>query len=218
MLEQLKLDELLQASLDTIYMSFVSTILVAIFGLILGIILFVSDEYGIAPNKYLYKFVSSFVNIFRSVPFMILIILLIPFTYLIVGSITGVNAFLPGLVIGASPFYARIVQSAFKEVDKGVIEAASAIGASNSEIVIKVLIRESLPSLINGLTITCISIIGYTAMAGMIGGGGLGELARRYGVVKNNYVLTLGATICALIIVLVVQYTGDKISRKIDKR
>lgn len=218
MLEQLKLHELAQASLDTIYMSLVSMIFVAFFGLLLGIVLFTSESDGIKPNKTIYFIVNTFVNVFRSVPFMILIIILIPFTSLIIGSITGLNAFLPALIIGASPFYARIVESAFKEVDKGVIEAASAIGASNREIIYKVLIRESLPALINGLTITCISVIGYTAMAGMIGGGGLGELARRYGVVKNNYVLTLGATVCALLIVLTVQCIGDYISKKTDKR
>lgn len=211
-------DELISATYDTVYMSAISTIFVGIFGLIIGILLYCTSEQGIAPHKSVYAITSGIVNILRSIPFIILIILLLPFTKFIVGTIIGSKAFLPGLIIASSPFYARIVETSLKEVDKGVIEAAYSLGASNFTIIKKVLIKEALPSLVSGLTITAIAIIGYSAMAGIIGGGGLGELARRYGYVKNNPAVTLAATISALLIVLIVQFTGDYISKKLNKK
>ncbi|MEG0283859.1 MAG: methionine ABC transporter permease [Erysipelotrichales bacterium] len=214
----INIDETIKATIDTAYMSFISTFFVAVFGLILGIILFVSNEDGLSPNKFIYKITNGFVNIFRSIPFIILIIILLPFTKIFVGTIIGSKAFLPGLIIAASPLYGRMVENSFKEIDYGVIEASLAMGAKKSTIIYRVLIRESLPSLVNNLTITCVSIIGYSAMAGIIGGGGLGELARRYGYVGNNNVMTFIATLIALVLVLIVQFIGDYISKKFNKR
>ncbi|WP_423363524.1 methionine ABC transporter permease [Mycoplasma sp. P36-A1] len=211
-------NELFEATYDTIYMSLISTVFVAVFGLLIGILLYCTSEQGITPNKLVYSITSAIVNVLRSIPFVILIILLLPFTKFLVGTIIGSKAFLPGLIIASSPFYARMVETSLKEVDKGVIEAAYSLGASNFTIIKKVLLKEALPSLISGITITCIAIVGYSAMAGIIGGGGLGELARRYGYVKNNPAVTLAATIAALLIVLVVQFTGDKIAKKYNKR
>jgi D-methionine transport system permease protein len=164
------------------------------------------------------KGISAIVNIFRSIPFIILIVLLIPFTKILFGTMIGENAALPALIIGSAPFYARMVEIGLREIDKGVIEAAKSMGAKTSTIIWKVLIPESLPALVSGITVTAISLVGFTAMAGVIGAGGLGNLAFLDGFQRNRFDVTLMATIVILIIVFIIQFIGDSITNKIDKR
>jgi D-methionine transport system permease protein len=158
------------------------------------------------------------VNIFRSVPFIILIVLLIPFTNLLFKTMIGENAALPALIIGAAPFYARMVEIGLREIDKGVIEAAKSMGATTGTIIFKVLLPESMPALVSGITVTAIALISYTAMAGVIGAGGLGNLAYLQGFEQNRNDVTFVATIIILVIVFVIQFIGDAITKKLDKR
>jgi D-methionine transport system permease protein len=169
-------------------------------------------------NRAVNGVMSAVVNIFRSIPFLILIVLLIPFTKALVGSMIGENAALPALIIGAAPFYARMVEIGLREIDKGVIEAAKSMGAKTSTIIWKVLLPESMPALISGITVTSIALVGYTAMAGVIGAGGLGNLAYLDGYQRNQNDVTLVATIVILIIVFIIQIIGDVITSKLDKR
>ena len=169
-----------QATLDTLFMTFFSMVLVVVIGLLLGLALYSLGRKQTAGANIFYNVVSIISNAFRSTPFMILMVLIIPFTTLLVGSFLGAKAAIPALVLSAAPFYARMVEIAFREVNPGVIEAAEAMGASYWEIIYKIVIPESVQALISGLTVTTISMIGYTAMAGAIGSGGLGAgLARR---------------------------------------
>ena len=193
-------------------------ILVAILGLILGLILFETRKRTSIWAKIINWIVAALVNVFRSIPFIILIVLLLPATQAMVGTIIGPRAALPSLIISAAPFYARLVQIAFDDLDHGVIEAAKAMGATNWQIVTKVLIPESKPALVSGLTVTAISLIGYTAMAGAIGAGGLGNLAYLDGFQANNNAITMMATIIIVIIVFVFQFIGDYTVKRIDKR
>jgi D-methionine transport system permease protein len=210
--------QLINATIETLYLSVISTLFVTFFGLILGILLFSTSKHQILENKYTYNGISIVVNIIRSIPFIILIILLLPFTKFLMGTILGPNAALPALIIGMSPFYARVVESSFKEINKGIIEAAKANGASDLQIILKVLIPESLPTLISNLTTLAIAIIGYTALAGVIGAGGLGNLAFIEGFQRNNQIITLWATFIILVLVFITQGIGDIIVKKIDKR
>lgn len=207
-----------QATWETIWMTVVSMILVAILGLILGLILFETRKQTSIWAKIINWIVAALVNVFRSIPFIILIVLLLPATQAMVGTIIGPRAALPSLIISAAPFYARLVQIAFDDLDHGVIEAAKAMGATNWQIVTKVLIPESKPALVSGLTVTAISLIGYTAMAGAIGAGGLGNLAYLDGFQANNNAITMMATIIIVIIVFVFQFIGDYTVKRIDKR
>ena len=207
-----------EALYETVYMTAVSTLITFILGLAIGILLFLTSPNQVWANKIVYFLTGSLVNIFRSIPFIVLIILLIPFTKFLVGSIRGANAALPALIIGAAPFYARMVLIALREIDKGVIEAARSMGAKTSTIIFKVLLPESLPALISGLTVTAVALVGYTAMAGIIGAGGLGNLAYLEEFQRNRADVTLMATILILIVVFVIQYIGDLITSKIDKR
>ncbi|OCA84822.1 ABC transporter permease [Pradoshia sp. D12] len=203
---------------ETLYMTGVSLIATFFLGIILGLLLFLTSKGNMWENKVIYGIVGAFVNIFRSIPFIILIVLLIPFTKALVGSIIGVNAALPALIIGAAPFYARMVEIGLREIDKGVIEAARSMGATSFTIIWKVLIPESLPALVSGITVTAIALVGYTAMAGMIGAGGLGNLAYLEGFSRGQTDVTIVATILVLIIVFILQFIGDFITRKLDKR
>ena len=166
-----------QATIDTLFMTFFSMVLVIVIGLILGLALYSLGRKQTFGSRFAYTLVSIISNVFRSTPFMILMVLIIPFTTLLVGSFLGAKAAIPALVLSAAPFYARLVEIAFREVSPGVIEAAEAMGASYWEIIYKIIIPESVPALISGITVTTISMIGYTAMAGAIGAGGLGSLA-----------------------------------------
>ena len=205
-------------TIETLIMTFESLIVVFLVGLFLGLLLYLTSNSKSAFGRGFYAVVTAIVNIFRAIPFIILIVLLIPFTKFLIGTIIGVQAAIPALIISAAPFYARLVEIGLREVDKGVIEAARAMGAKNSTIILKVLIPESLPAIISGLTVTAIALVGSTAMAGVIGAGGLGNLAYLDGFQRNNSTLTFVATVLILIIVFAVQILGDTIVKKVDKR
>ncbi|MGY4797105.1 methionine ABC transporter permease [Lysinibacillus sp. FSL K6-0057] len=207
-----------QATYETLYMTAISTVVTFILGLAIGIILFLTSPNQLWANKIVSFLTGSLVNIFRSIPFIVLIILLIPFTKFLLGTIRGANAALPALIIGAAPFYARMVLIALREIDKGVIEAARSMGAKTSTIIWKVLIPESLPALISGITVTAVALVGYTAMAGIIGAGGLGNLAFLDGFQRNRQDVTLMATILILVVVFIIQWIGDLFTERIDKR
>lgn len=213
-----RLDPLLQATYDTIYMTTLAGAATFLLGLVLGALLFLTGPGQLLANRFVYGALSVISNIFRSIPFIILIVLLIPFTKFLVGRILGVNAALPALIVGAAPFYARLVEIAFRDVDKGVIEATRAMGGGIWTIVFRVLIPESSPALAAGLTVTLISLVGFTAMAGVIGAGGLGHLAYLEGFQRNNADVTLVATATVLVIVFAIQFVGDWVTRKFDKR
>lgn len=207
-----------EATLETLYMTAMSTIFTFAIGLVLGVVLFLTAPKQLWANSIVNWLTGAFVNIFRSIPFIILIILLIPFTSFIIGTIRGPNAALPALIIGAAPFYARMVLIALKEIDKGVIEAARSMGASTWTIIRKVLMPESKPALISGITVTAIALVGYTAMAGIIGAGGLGTLAFLDGFQRSRQDVVLVSTILILIIVFAIQFVGDRLTVKSDKR
>jgi len=207
-----------EATYETLYMTAISTIVTFILGLVIGIALFLTSPHQLWANKIINFLTGSLVNIFRSIPFIVLIILLIPFTKFLFGTIRGANAALPALIIGAAPFYARMVLIALREIDKGVIEAARSMGAKTSTIIWKVLIPESLPALISGITVTAVALVGYTAMAGIIGAGGLGNLAFLDGFQRNRSDVTLMATILILVVVFIIQWIGDMITAKTDNR
>lgn len=211
-------EKMWEATLETLYMTAMATAFTFAIGLALGIILYLTSPRQLWANKVANWLTGAFVNIFRSIPFIILIILLIPFTKLLLGSIRGPDAALPALIIGAAPFYARMVLIALREIDKGVIEAARSMGAKTSTIIWKVLLPESLPALLSGLTVTAVALVGYTAMAGIIGAGGLGTLAFQDGFQRSREDVTLVATIIILIIVFIIQWVGDSITAKADKR
>lgn len=206
------------AAFETIWMTIVSILIVAVFGLLLGLLLYETSGSNSKAVKALNWVVALFVNVFRSIPFIILIVLLLPVTQVLVGAITGAKAAIPALVFSAAPFYARLVEIAFHEVDGGVLEAAESMGATKWQLVFKVLIPESLPALVSGITVTAISLIGYTAMAGAIGAGGLGQLAYTDGFQSYNNAITLTATVVIVIIVFAFQYLGDFAVKRIDKR
>lgn len=206
------------ATQETLYMTVVSTAFTFVFGLILGIILFLSSKKEHVASAPIYGVTAFLVNLFRAIPFIILIILLIPFTKVLMGTIMGSQGALPALIIGASPFYARLVEIALKEIDKGVIEAAESMGAGTWTIIRKVLLPESLPALISGITVTAIMLVGSTAIAGVIGAGGLGNLAYMVGFTRSQSDVTLVATIIILIIVFIIQFIGDFTAKTVDKR
>ncbi|MGL4430164.1 MAG: methionine ABC transporter permease [Silvania sp.] len=214
----LKWDQLWAATLETLYMTALSGIATFVLGLILGLALFLTARGGLFHNRALYSFISIVVNVFRSIPFIILIVLLIPFTKTVVGTILGANAALPALIVGAAPFYARLVEIALREVDKGVIEATRSMGARLSTLIFRVLLPESSPALVSGITVTLIALVSYSAMAGVIGAGGLGNLAYLEGFQRNHGDVTLVATVTILIIVFIIQLCGDAITSVLDKR
>ncbi|MDO1605701.1 methionine ABC transporter permease [Lactobacillus sp. YT155] len=215
---QVDLFNLRVSTVETITLTFFTVIVVAILGFALGLILFQTKNSQKWYLKLLRGIVAFLVNVFRSIPFVVLIVLLIPFTKNIMGTIIGPKAAIPALVIAAAPFYARLVELAFNEVDLGVLEAAKSLGAKNSQTIWHVLLPESLPALISGLTVTAISIIGYTAMAGVIGAGGLGNLAYQDGFEAGQNTVTLVATVVILIIVFICQYLGDWFTKRVDHR
>ena len=214
----LKWDQLWAATLETLYMTALSGVATFVLGLVLGLALFLTARGGLFQNRALYSVISIVVNVFRSIPFIILIVLLIPFTKTVVGTILGANAALPALIVGAAPFYARLVEIALREVDKGVIEATRSMGARLSTLVFRVLLPESSPALVSGITVTLIALVSYSAMAGVIGAGGLGNLAYLEGFQRNHGDVTLVATVTILIIVFIIQFCGDIITSLLDKR
>lgn len=203
---------------ETLYMTLMSTALGYLFGLPMGVLLAVSDKEGLAPNRWLYKVLDAAANIVRSVPFLILLILLIPFTRFLIGKSTGSTATIVPLVVAAIPFIARMVESSMKEVDPGVIEAAKAMGAGNLRIIVKVLLVEARTSLITGCTIAIGTILGYSAMAGVVGGGGLGDIAVRYGYYRWKTEIMIVTVILLIVLVQIFQSVGMMLASRLDKR
>ena len=203
------------ATAETVYMTFTSTFFACLLGFPLGAYLYVTSPAGLSPRLVLYNVLSRIVNLFRSLPFIILMILLIPLTRLIIKTSIGPTAVIIPLSIAAAPFVARIVETALSEVDQGVLTAARAIGSTNFQIIRKVLILEAMPALVSGLALTIINLIGYSAMAGAIGGRGLGDLAIRYGYYRFRIDVTIGAVIIILVLVEAVQIIGTAISRSL---
>ncbi|MCR4945009.1 MAG: ABC transporter permease [Clostridium sp.] len=209
---------LLNASLETLYMVIISSIIASLIGIPLGILLVVTDKNGICPLVKVNKLISGLINIVRSMPEMILIIVLLPLAKFLTGSSLGANAAIVSISIGSAPLIARVIENSLKEIEDGKIEAAEAMGAGNFEIITKVLIPETLPSIIRGITISVIGIVGFTAMAGAIGAGGLGSLAIRYGYQRFRTDVLIGTVFVLLIIVQAIQLLGDLMARCINKK
>ncbi len=203
---------------ETVYMTLVSTLFGYVIGLPWGVILAITDQDGIKPNKAVYRVLDFVANIMRSVPFLILLILIIPLTRFIVGKSYGSTATVVPLVVSAAPFIARMVESSLKEVDHGVIEAAQSMGASTLQIINKVLLGEARVSLISGATITVGTILGYSAMAGTVGGGGLGAIAIQYGYYRYQADIMIVTVVLLVLLVQIFQLIGTKIAVKMDKR
>lgn len=215
----IELLELLIPSInETLYMVFISTVFTVILGLPLGILLVITREDSVLPNSNIYNSLSILINITRSIPFVILMIFIIPFTRLVVGSSIGTNAAIVPLVVAAIPFFARLVEGSILEVNPGVIEAGVSMGASPLEIVLKILIPEAMPSLVLNVTVTIINIIGYSAMAGAVGGGGLGYLAIGYGYHRFQTDVMFATVIILIILVQLIQISGNKISNSIYRK
>ena len=212
------IDMLIKGIGETLYMTIASTVLGYIFGLPMGVLLAVTDKDGLSPNALVYKVLDVVANIVRSIPFLILLILLIPFTRAVVGKSYGSTATIVPLVIAAIPFIARMVESSVKEVDAGVIEAARSMGASNIRIIVKVMLVEARTSLITGATIAIGTILGYSAMSGAVGGGGLGDIAVRYGYHRYQTDIMFVTVILLIILVQLVQKIGMYIASRLDKR
>ena len=209
-------DEVLLSTWETLYMTLIAGLIAGGLGVILGVILLVTEDGGILENKHLYNVLDKLVNIFRSLPFIILMALIVPFTRLVVGTSIGTTASIVPLVVATVPFYARQIQNALVEVDAGVIEAAQSMGASPGEIIFRVYLKEGLPGIIRVSSVTIINLIGLTAMAGAIGGGGLGNLAITRGYNRFQNDVTLVATIIILIIVFISQAIGNALVKKVS--
>lgn len=206
---------------QTLEMVFFSTIFSLLLGLPLGVLLHVTDKEekgGIIPHPILNEVLSRIVNILRSFPFLILMIVLMPLARLILGTTIGTRAAVVSLSIAAAPFVARVIETSLVEVDPGVIQAAKAMGSTNWQIIYKVMLPEALPSLVSGVTLTVINLIGYSAMAGTIGGGGLGDLAIRYGYQRFRPDVMAAAVIVTIVLVEIIQFAGNKISAGLLKR
>ena len=201
----------------TIIMVFFSTLFSVILGFIPAIALIVTAPKGLRPNKGVYKTLDTIINILRGFPFLILMVAIMPFTKLLVGKSIGTTAAIVPLTIAAAPFVARIIESALKEVDPGVVEAAKSFGASNTQIIFRVMLKEAVPSIISGLTLTIISIIGYSAMAGTVGAGGLGDLAVRYGYQRYQTDVMIVTVIILVVIVQVLQSLGNYLYKKLSQ-
>jgi len=204
--------------LETLYMTFASVTLAYAIGLPMGVLLVVTQANHLWPNRVVHTILSGIVNTVRSVPFIILIVLLIPFTRLLIGSAIGTNAAIVALVIAAAPFIARMVETALNELDAGVIDAAKSMGATNFQIIRKVMLPESIPSLIRGFSITTILLMSYSAMAGAVGAGGLGRIAIRYGYQRFQTDVMLLAVVIIVVIVAILQFCFNRLAAKIDKR
>ena len=207
-----------QGFIETIYMTVISTALAYIIGLPLGLVLVVTDKDGIHPIPWLNSLLGMIINFFRSIPFLILLIALMPFTKMVVGTVIGSKAAIVGLWIAAAPFIARMVESSLKEVEIGVVEAAQSMGASPFQIMTKVLLPEAKPSLLVGAAISITTILGYSAMAGIVGAGGLGAIAINYGYYRKQSDIMYVMVILMSIIVLVFQELGMRISKHTDRR
>lgn len=212
------LPRLWQASLTTIYMVGVSTLFTVILGLPLGVLLMTSSESGLRARPVLNRVLGFSVNLTRSLPFIILLVVLIPFTRAIVGTSIGPTAAIVALTLAAVPFFARVVERSLREVPRGLIEAAQSMGSSDWQTINKVLIPESLPGLIMGVALTLINLVGYSAMAGAVGGGGLGDIAIRYGYQRYETEVMVVTVVLLLILVQGTQWLGDRLAEKVSKK
>ena len=212
------LSMLMEGAGETLYMTFVSALFAYVLGLPLGVALIITDKNGLKPMKALNTVLGWIVNIGRSIPFVILMLAIAPFTRLIVGKAFGTTATIVPLVVAAAPCVARMVEQSLNEIDHGVVEAARTMGASTFQIVWKVLLPESVPSLIRGVAVTVITLVGYSAMAGALGGGGLGDIAVRYGMHRYQYDVMMLTLVLIIIIVQVIQVFFDIVAKRIDKR
>ncbi|SFQ44535.1 D-methionine transport system permease protein [Desemzia incerta] len=209
-------EEVIESTFQTIYMVLVTAAVAGILGILLGVVLVVTSPNGILENKRIYNFLDQFVNIFRSLPFIIMMALIVPFTRLLVGTSIGTSAAIVPLVVGTTPFFARQIQNALLEVDEGIIEAAQAMGSTPLEIIFRVYLKEGLIPIIRVSSLTIINLIGLTAMAGAIGGGGLGNLAIARGYNRFQTDVTLVATVLILLLVFISQGIGNYLIRKIS--
>ncbi|MBP2168309.1 D-methionine transport system permease protein [Erwinia toletana] len=209
---------LLNATLETLYMVALATLFTVIIGLPVGVLLFLTRQDGIFPQRWLSRPLNLLVNIGRALPFVVLLIALIPFTRLLIGTTLGSTAAVVPITLGAFPFFARIVENALEEVDRGRVEAVISMGGSNWHIVSRVLLPEALPALMSGITLTVVMLIGFSAMAGVIGGGGLGDLAIRYGYQRFNNQIMIATVIVLLLLVWLVQRMGDQLVRGLAHR
>lgn len=211
-------DLLLEGTLETIYMTFTSTCFAYLLGLPLGILLMITAPNHLKPNHLIHSILGWFANIGRSIPFLILIVALFPFTKLIVGKSIGSTAAIVPLVIGAAPFVARLIESSLSELDLGLIESAKSMGCTNWQIIYKVMLPEALPSIVRGISITMITLIGYSAMAGTVGGGGLGDIAIRYGYHRYEYEVMLLTIVILIFLVQGIQFFFNSLAKKLDKK
>lgn len=209
---------LAQGTLDSLIMTVSSTLFAYIVGIPLGVLVTITAPDGLRPHRALSSVLGWVINVGRSIPFVILLVALIPFTRFVVGTSLGVSAAIVPLTVAAIPFVARMVEQSLAEVDGGLIEAAQSFGASIRQIVLKVFLRESLPSLVRGASITFITLFGYSAIAGMIGAGGLGDIAIRYGYQRFQGDMMVASVILCVVLVQLVQMLGDWTARKVDKR
>lgn len=218
MFDSATFDLLVKGFFESLYMTLFSSIMAYIIGLPLGVILVVTDKQGIKPMPNLNRILGIIINVLRSVPFIILLIAVQPFTRLIVGTVLGTTATVVPLIIAAAPYIARLVESSIKEVDTGVVEAAQSMGATPFEIVTKVLIPEAIPSLLVGAAIAVTTILGYTAMAGFVGGGGLGDIAIRYGYHRYQTSIMMVTIVILVLMVQGFQEIGIRLAKRSDKR
>lgn len=206
---------LISPTLETLMMVSIASLVATILGLPIGVCLYITQEKGLLENTAVFRITDALVNMCRSLPFIILMILLFPLSRIIVGTTIGTVATIVPLSIGASPFIGRIVENALNEVDGGIIEAVHSMGASNIEIIFKVVIPEALPALVSGMTLSVINILGYSAMAGAIGGGGLGDLAIRYGFHRFQTDVLIASVVVIILLVQCIQFIGNKLTNKI---
>ncbi|WP_454995669.1 methionine ABC transporter permease [Bulleidia extructa] len=218
MAKTVNMEQLLTAVWETVYMTSISLAVSVILGLLIGILLYGTQSDGLFPNRFIHRISDMVINILRAIPFIILLILAIPLAKFFAKSMLGAKAALPSLILASSPFFARMCVIAFQEVNKGTIEASKSMGASNWQIITKVLLPESLPAIVSGITVTGIALISYTAMAGAIGAGGLGNLAYLYGFARDNKPVVYTSTAIIIAIVFLMQWVGDTIVKRIDKR
>lgn len=216
--ENVRWPEIWEATNDTLFMMAASLVFTILFGLIIGVILFLTSRRQLLQQPIVYGVLSLIVNILRSVPFIILMIMIMPVTKLITGTTLGVEGSIPPLVVAATPFFARLVETSLREVDRGVIEAAQAMGASKWDIVRRVLLRESRPGLLAAVTITAVTLVSYTAMSGVIGGGGLGDLALRYGYQRFQTDVMFVTVGLLIVLVQLLQTVGDILVRRFSRK
>ncbi|CAM3494914.1 methionine ABC transporter permease [Marinicrinis lubricantis] len=218
LMKEVRWDEVWEQSQNTLLMLGWSTLFTLLIGLPLGVLVFLFSKGQLFSNQWFYSILSFVINILRSIPFIVLMVMLIPFTRMLVDTSIGVKGTIPPLVIAAAPFFARLVETSLREVDKGVVEAAQSMGASPLQIIWKVMLPEARPGIIAGITITAVTLVSYTAMAGAIGGGGLGDLAIRYGYQRFKPEVMYVCVILLVVLVQILQMLGDRLVRHFTKK